>query len=142
MKQYIKFTGEYTDLKKKGFTFQKLFANNHMCWHKKVENQNMWIWKKGNEVEFEDLYNHSRLILEAIQNNTLPEIKYGCYAWSLNREESKLYPETDMVGWIIENKPTDEEIRQYRKGWRTVRITTEFVDFIKEMQDCIKIENC
>jgi len=43
---YLKFTGDYAALKKMGYTFQKLYANNYMSWHK----GDIFIFKKGSDI--------------------------------------------------------------------------------------------
>ena len=44
----IDFTGEYSGLKKLGFTFQRLFAANYMSWgHEESE---LRVWKRGADV--------------------------------------------------------------------------------------------
>lgn len=44
--KYIKFKGDYSQLKNLGFSFQKLYANNYMQWEK----DGVRIFKKGSEL--------------------------------------------------------------------------------------------
>ena len=48
---YIKFTGKYNELKKMGFEFQRLFANNYMQWCN--EEMGIRVWKKGGDVTWD-----------------------------------------------------------------------------------------
>ncbi len=43
---YLKFTGEYKQLKTMGYEFQKLFAGNYMQWHK----NGLRIFKRGSDI--------------------------------------------------------------------------------------------
>lgn len=43
---YLKFTGDYAELKNLGYKFQKLFANNYMSWSK----NRVFIFKKGSDI--------------------------------------------------------------------------------------------
>lgn len=60
MSGYVKFTGDYSKLKKMGFTFQRLYASNYMQW----ENHGIRVWKRGGDVTLDnfDLYDVLRFI--------------------------------------------------------------------------------
>jgi hypothetical protein len=67
----MKFTGEFKSLCKKGYTFQKLYANNYKCYHKKhiKEGLHFWIWvADGGYIELNDWYNHTEAIVNLIKS--------------------------------------------------------------------------
>jgi hypothetical protein len=33
----MKFTGKFSHLKQRGYTFQRLFASNYMCWWRELK---------------------------------------------------------------------------------------------------------
>jgi len=43
---YVKFTGDFSKLKKRGYKFQRLYAWNYMSWSK----GDLIIWKRGTEI--------------------------------------------------------------------------------------------
>lgn len=51
---YLKFTGSYPNLKRLGYTFQKLYANNYMSWSK----NGIFIFKKGADITHGELNLH------------------------------------------------------------------------------------
>ena len=51
--EYIKFTGDFAELKKMGYKFHKLYARNYMCWMKGT----LAIWKKGSDVQMDEFRN-------------------------------------------------------------------------------------
>ncbi len=48
---YLKFTGKYAELKKMGYSFQKLYAKNYMQWNK----NGVRVWKNGAEITLENI---------------------------------------------------------------------------------------
>lgn len=55
MNKYVKFTGDFAQLKNMGFKFQKLYANNYMQWEK----GGFRVWKGAKDVtsdRISDLY--------------------------------------------------------------------------------------
>lgn len=46
VRQYVKFTGEFSQLKKLGYGFQKLYAANYQQWNK----GSVRVWRKGSDV--------------------------------------------------------------------------------------------
>lgn len=71
----IKFTGKWTDLKPLGYKFQRLFANNYICYHQ----EELWIWKKGQELEIADCYDDSCLILKYLIDNNFKLPKFNTF---------------------------------------------------------------
>jgi len=56
----IIFQGDYKTLKPQGYTYSKMFAANYICYHK----DNVWLYRKGREVEIRDFYENSYLVLD------------------------------------------------------------------------------
>lgn len=58
-----------------GYTHQKLFANNYICYHKKMPNRGdftIWCWKAGHEIEVNDFGGYTKKVVEFLLNN-IPE---------------------------------------------------------------------
>lgn len=76
MSKYLKFTGNFRDLKKLGFHFQKMYAANYRCYTDYSDNNLLdeypfWIWQKGREIEIHDWYGLTAPVLEYIQTHEL-----------------------------------------------------------------------
>lgn len=50
---YVRFTGEFSHLKKMGYEFQKLYASNYQQWH----NQGIRVWRRGTDITMDLLPN-------------------------------------------------------------------------------------
>ena len=84
----LKFKGKYGELKNHGYKFQKMYASDYLCWHKKVSefsSNAIWIWKKGSEVEIRDLYEYSGIVAEYIRDLNFDKMKER-YASELGRD--------------------------------------------------------
>jgi hypothetical protein len=71
MVNYIKFVGDYSSLKNKGYTFQKLFAGNYMQWEK----NGFRVWKKGAELTIDRLTNYEGSFLKMLIDSRYKEAK-------------------------------------------------------------------
>lgn len=161
---YIKFTGKYTDLQDMGYKFQKLFARNYMQWCKHVDPEGyghcIRVWKKGGgDVEFDDLYDRSHLVLEAIRTNNMVKTEFmgsTWYAFAINKKndtitpwDSKIHSDYAMlinkklVNEKMDQICSDEEYKQalkeYYDTWREYCINPEFVAIIKELDSNMEI---
>lgn len=166
MSKHIKFIGKFTDLKKIGYTFQKMYASDYMCCHKHTDPEgygnSIWIWKKGNEVEFNDLYHLSYLILEAIRDKQISK-HCGSYSWMINLINNSIvvYDESVHCEWhmmavdgiCLSNLGSEEEKEKvliqinewretYYKTWRNVRVVPKFIEMVQELLDKNMIEIC
>jgi len=65
VKHYLKFTGEYNQLKSLGFEFQKLYANDYLQWSK----EEVRVWKKGAQVTIDCLTNYEGAFLKLLESN-------------------------------------------------------------------------
>lgn len=62
--KYIKFVGDYSKLKFRGYSFQRLFASNYMQWEK----NGLRVWKKGAELTIDELTNFEGAFFELFLN--------------------------------------------------------------------------
>lgn len=159
----LKFVGNYGDLKKHGFTFQKLYARNYMQWSKKVKGDHcISVWKKGAEVEIDDLYNLSGIVAEYILNNDPIDIcaegarrvfKDGLVVlrFTLDKEnrEAVSYDRaihSDTLYFMAQEGTLKEELKKkllpdmdvkaFHKRFRVLVLDPELVYAVREMFDC------
>lgn len=85
---YVRFLGDYAELKSLGYGFQKLYARNHQQWHK----EGVRVWRKGAEVTFDPLMAH--LLAQLIQ--WMSEAKGG-----LTYEPSRTFKNTSFLRCYI-----------------------------------------
>lgn len=66
----MKFTSPVNQLKDRGYTFQKMYANDYKCYWKKISNTfTIWLWVKGKEIEINDWYGMTEPILKFYKDN-------------------------------------------------------------------------
>jgi hypothetical protein len=68
---FVKFTGEYCQLKTLGYSFQHLYAGNYQQWNKK----DLSVWRKGEDVTHDKFGHRFPAILSQLLNadiNNLP----------------------------------------------------------------------
>jgi len=125
----LKFIGPYKALKGDGFQFQRLYARNYMQWCKTVgpEPNNIRIWKKGNDVEFDDLFHHSGNVAEYVRDTEPEELR--CFS-----------NKTRLVWRIVVNRKTCKteqyvHARHYH-SYYMFRDSTDITDIFK----CLKPE--
>ena len=65
----LKFTGSFKNLKKLGYEFMKLYANNYKVYYKKLDSgKKLWIWVAGGGyIEMDDCYDHTKSIIEKLK---------------------------------------------------------------------------
>lgn len=141
IKMNIKFTGKFKDLKKMGFTFHKLFADNY----KVYEKDGIWIWvAEGGYVEIKDLYNLSGYVLKAIWDDTYPVYKEDVSLLEgrllFKKGERKSCMINQETGEIIERrifvkKYCDENAEYDYELFREVSIYKKTFEFAKELKD-------
>lgn len=88
----LKFTGKFRDLKPAGYTFQKLYARNYRSYRKEVSPaETIWIWQhNGGYVEFNDLYDLSRLAARAVYLDQQPG-DGGAFAYDMDTNTLEPY---------------------------------------------------
>lgn len=130
---YIKFTGNYSQLKHMGYTFQKLYASNYMQW----ENDGFRVWKRGAELTIDRLTNYEGSFLELILSyrNSGKKIEttesrfsnsayltilqnnkdYSVKIWDDSAKEKYLKQEKELTGWYEKVKEVmpEEESNSY-----------------------------
>ena len=76
----MKFTGQFNQLKHKGFKFLKMYGRNHICYLKRIKPTTVldgneyggvaiWVWKKGRDIEIDDYYDATSNIVEFFKKN-------------------------------------------------------------------------
>jgi hypothetical protein len=62
-------------LRQQGYTYQKLFASNYICYHKPYApgDKTIWCWKAGHELEVDELGVYTGAALKFILANTPTE---------------------------------------------------------------------
>lgn len=59
-------------LKERGYTFQKLYASNYKCYHKKInKNYTLWLWVAKKTIEVNGWHQHTKSIIDFYLNNIL-----------------------------------------------------------------------
>lgn len=64
----IRFTGDYSQLKSMGYSFQKLYAGNYMQWANESTEHlcSTRVWKKGAEVTIDELTNYEGFFFDEL----------------------------------------------------------------------------
>lgn len=78
MEQYmVKFTGKFTNLKKLGYEFHKLYARNYKVYSKKIPKSfDIWVWVgQGGYIEINDFYSNTKNIVDVIKAIKWDEVK-------------------------------------------------------------------
>jgi hypothetical protein len=165
--KYIKFIGDYGKLKKMGYQFSRMFASNYMCWCKHVDPEGygdcIRVWKGGADVEFNDLFSSSYLVLEAIMRGEMAEVVYNFFGksihhhWMLNIAEGTIEPfdttkhydfQMAKAAGIEFDKNTlpidDEKYREWYKvhcqTWRNFEVQPPFINLVRELIDNNMVE--
>lgn len=135
---HIGFLGDFKQLIPMGYKFSKLYAGNYICYHK----DGIWIWRKGKEVEIDDLYGQSYVLLNyLIQNDFKIGNEHNIIV--LNREEAKIeeYDTTKHSDFfLILNKSSDEEVESFYKRYYKKYLRQEIVDCLKQLYEMNLIE--
>ena len=142
---FVKFTGEFKALKSLGWRFWKAYARNYKVYQFNTDGGNygqvIYIWQHhGGYVEIDDLGMYSSLFIQDLLQDK-PESRHGCYAWYLDRDETKLIHKD----YTCQNNPDSELKRakdfvgedwdEYYRRYREIRLTVATVDKILELLD-------
>jgi hypothetical protein len=70
MKNSLKFTGKFNQLKELGYTFMKLYARDYKVYSKKMlKTFDIWVWvANGGYIEVDDLYSNTNNFVTAIKS--------------------------------------------------------------------------
>ena len=72
--EFMHFTIPAAELKQQGYTFQKLFARNYICYHKELGAEfSIWCWKARHEIEVGDFGGHSKAVVEFLMKH-IPDV--------------------------------------------------------------------
>jgi len=163
----LKFVGKYGELKNHGYKFCRLFAGNYMTWFKKTggeySSNNIWIFKKGADVEFKDFYHMSGLVGEFVRDNDpikpFPTCKlcwrividndgavfaneggdrYNSMSYFSRDENNKYYQETPQEE--KDQMIPDMNYEEFSKRFRTDMISLEFGNAMRELMNSGMVE--
>tara|TARA_Y100001956_G_C4094438_1_gene174516 strand:- start:426 stop:932 length:507 start_codon:yes stop_codon:yes gene_type:complete len=116
---YLKFTGDFSQLKSMGFEFCKLFAGNRMQWSfENVKHMHYTrIWKAASRITLDDLTNYEGRFFEALfkrqkgdeplEFHTLAGTNYLRFVKNIHTHEVSLCP-----NFIAERRKADEDFMQ------------------------------
>jgi len=67
---FLKPTCKFTDLKKRGYRFEKLYARNYKVYHKEMDNHDIWLWvAHGGSIEIDGWGQRTKRIVNFINAN-------------------------------------------------------------------------
>ena len=137
---YLKFTGEYGKLKSMGYTFQRMYAANYMCWHK----NELYIYKRGADITsgHPNLY---KLITFLRTNPAVRRYDYGIsffkFYTDLSTNEYEYLPVTEENKQkYIDNLKAWGSAKDYDKQnppqlLSTEMVSTELLEQLQELKD-------
>lgn len=133
----IIYTGDFKLLKAMGYTFQKLFAANYICYHR----DGIWIWRKGKDVEIGDLYGNSYLILQYLIEQNFNIGNQLTHKFIINMAELTLekFDSSKHESFFLMSK---EEVVKYNETHRQFYLNNETILPLKELYEkkLIKIQ--
>lgn len=159
MKQ-LKFIGEYRDLKKYGFVFQKLYASNYMQWSKELKGDHrISVWKKGAVVEIDDFYDWSGIVAEYMLANDPVDVATGpsrnifknglvLLRFTIDKKNNKILPydcvaHESMSYFLAEDGEASESVKaklvpgvtgaNFHEHFRPVKMLPPIVYAVREM---------
>jgi hypothetical protein len=121
-----------------GYRYQKLFAHNYVCYHK----DELWIWKKGKEVEISDFYSRSYKLLEyLIINDFVINNKFNIVVYNNDTYEMEEYDKTKHEEILLFEKLNDEEMNRFYKRYKKELLDQKIIDNLKYLfeNELIKI---
>lgn len=143
----LKFTGKFTDLKKMGYKFHKLYAMNYKVYIK----DGILIWVGGRDIEFNNI-NHSAKIAKMILDDTYPVYKEDTGYGDKDGPGLYIFFEKGYPRSCIINNETGEvfihkvffEKHGYEYNhdvYRELLVNTKLIEAVKELKDMLKIED-
>lgn len=137
----IKFTGDYKALIPMGYEFKKLFGRNHICY--RIDD--VWIWRKGKDVEINDLYQDSYLVLYYLINNGFTiaqQFNMLCVDTIEKTVEPYQFDKHDPTFYSMQKevKPTQEEMIAFYQRFRKVHVKEETIQRLKVLHEKKMIE--
>ncbi|MFA5312356.1 MAG: hypothetical protein WC375_03425 [Methanomassiliicoccales archaeon] len=149
-RKYVKFIGKFADLKTIGYKFQHMYANNYMCWTKHADPEGygdtVWIWKKGRDVEFNDINSLTYLLIEQIkadggQSLWIKKVGNARYAINMNTRIIEPYSYEKHAEW---NQPfccrkngkmtfDQDKLDEFLRTWMQIRVTPDGIMLIQEL---------
>jgi hypothetical protein len=134
----IQFIGDFKQLIPMGYKFSRLYARNYICYHQKE----IWIWKKGKDVEIADFYGKSHVLLSYLIKNgfTVPN-EFNMIMLNMETSEIEDYERTKHSDIHLMGKLSDEEMEKFYNRYHRKFIQQETIDELKRLyeQNLIKI---
>lgn len=128
----IEFIGDFKKLKSMGYRYQKLFAHNYICYHK----NELWIWKKGNEVEITDFNTRSSKLFEyLVLNNFIINNKFNIVVFNNSTFKMEEYDKTKHEDVHQFEKLTEEEMNQFYKTYKKTLLDQNIIDELKYLYE-------
>lgn len=127
--KYVKFKGPFKELKKNGWTFQKLFARNYRsysktCDGKQYGHSKLWIWQHlGGYLEVDDFHELSYLVIDFIQTGKYKDgykklFTSYCYYGQIDKLTLEITPGvTVKEPFLYETNPTEEQTEKWGKEY-------------------------
>ena len=130
MEKDIVFIGDFKKLIPLGYKFQRLYARNYICYHQ----EDVWIWRKGKQVEISDMYSRSYLLLEyLIEQNFIIPNEFNMVVVNTESNEIEEYQKEKHSDIYFYDKLTEEEMNQFYKRYQKKFIRQETIDCLKEL---------
>ena len=141
----LSFTGTFKNLKKLGYDFMKLYANNYKVYNKKLEESrwNIWVWvAHGGYIELQDLYDNTKQFIEKVKEINWADVeesttfdtkwKYVYIYYSHNNPK---------ISMRIEKRPMDNQI--WKVLYKTVGENWKSKDYDRVKKELFgEIDSC
>jgi len=113
----MKFTGKLGDLKSKGYTHQKLYANEYISYRKAVakthesdySGMTVWVWSKGKTIEVADWHDDTEAIVKCFKDNLKKWANTERFSYSLKPDN--MFRGSDLMHLIIHNESGKVRVR-------------------------------
>lgn len=133
----IEFTGDFKQLIPMGYKFSRMYARNYICYHQ----DDIWIWKKGKDIEINDFYSKSHLILSyLIERNFIIPNEFNMVV--LNTETSMIedYERTKHSDMYFFGKLSEGEMEKFYNRYHRKFITEETIKALKQLYELRMLE--
>ena len=129
----MKYKIKERDFKGLGYQFTKLYANNYKCYHKNFGAYNIWCFVKGKQIEVNDYYHQTEIVIDYFNKNKDNHINKnaGNVRFYLNRRtgQTKDY----------HTNPFFYTTKEFYKEWREIYLQISL--FQKIVDEVNKITN-
>lgn len=110
---FVKFTGDFAQLKDLGYSFQKLYAANYQQWNK----DDLRVWKKGQDVTHDELGDRFPAVLNLLLKMGIANLPFETCRYFSDTSWLRLYIHKDTY----ECTPDSTNYREGRKHfWASI----------------------